>query len=102
MRDNGNGLFVPVPVDKPVYPKECYREFEGTITLEAEFHIARIVRNRDQAQIEKVMPMARSIALKKLAETGDPQLEMAVTLLERMGLIDEMLKAVAPVFRDAK
>jgi len=56
MQANEHGLFVPVAIDKPVYAEECYREFLGVVTIEAEFHIMRIVRDADEEHIVPAAP----------------------------------------------
>lgn len=102
MQQSEGGLWVPVPVEPdPVYPESAFRKYEGTITFEGEFHISGVVAKPDQeAHIEARMPMARRLCRQVMEEVDNDQLEMAFTVMEKMGLVDQMLRKVAPLFAE--
>lgn len=96
------GLYVPVtkPPVNPYAPK-LFRKFQGVVNQQAEFVIEKLVPRVTGPALEKLMAAARQAARDRVAARDDANLTMAYTVLERMGVMDEVLADVAALLAEA-
>jgi hypothetical protein len=96
------GLFVPVvkPPENP-YPAKLFRHFRGTVNKQAEFVIDSLEPRVTGPALAKLLVAARQAARDRVAAKDDPNLTMAFTVLERMGVMDEVLADVAAILAEA-
>lgn len=97
-----DGLIVPVvkAPENPYAPK-LVRRFEGTVNQQAEFVIEALEPRVTGPALAKLMEAARKVARDRVAARDDANLTMAYTVLERMGVMDEILADVAAVLAEA-
>ena len=96
------GLFVPVvKAPENPYAPELTRQYKGVVNQQAEFVIEELVPRVSGPALEKLMTAARQAARDRVAARDDANLTMAYTVLERTGVMDQILADVATILAEA-
>lgn len=94
-------LFVPTTeAPENPYAPELTRKFFGVVDAHARFEIQKLLPKKTGPEFEKLLAAAIERAREVVNQEEQPQLDMALTVLERTGTLEKILRDIAPMLAE--